>query len=411
MKIIVLNCGSSSIKYQLFDMQTPEVLAKGIVEKIGLHGSFIKNERNDGDKLHIEGDIYDHQAGIEYVLGILTSHNHGSIKSFDEIDAVGHRVVHGGEKFNSSVLITEEVINKIDECIELAPLHNPPNLKGIEAMKALLPNVPQVGSFDTAFHQTMPLYAYMYAIPYSLYKKYGIRRYGFHGSSHKFVSKRGCEILKVDMNQQRIITCHLGNGGSVTAIQNGHSVDTSMGMTPVEGLIMGTRCGDMDLGVLTYLMTKEELDISTATTLINKHSGMLGITGVSSDMREIMKDANDGNERAVLGLEMYHYRLRKYIGSYAASMGGLDILIFTGGIGENSDYTRKEAVKGLEFMGIELDEEKNNGIRGEEKIISKNSSKVKILIVPTNEELVIANETKEIIEKIRNQNASKLIDY
>jgi acetate kinase len=406
MKIIVLNCGSSSIKYQLFEMNTNEVLAKGVIEKIGLHGSFINHERNDGNKLYIEGDIYDHQAGIEYVLGVLISTNHGSIKSFDEIDAVGHRVVHGGEKFNNSVLITDEVIKKIDECIELAPLHNPPNLKGIEAMKMLLPNIPQVGAFDTAFHQTMPDFAYMYAIPYSLYKKYAIRRYGFHGSSHRFVSKRACEILNLDINKQRIITCHLGNGGSVAAIQYGHSVDTSMGMTPVEGLIMGTRCGDMDLGVLTYLMTREELDIGTASILINKHSGMLGITGVSSDMREIMKEAENGNERAQIGLEMYHYRLKKYIGSYAAAMGGLDLLLFTGGIGENSDYTRFHATKGLEFMGIELDEEKNNKIRGEEKIISRDSSKVKILIVPTNEELVIANDTKEIIEKM--QDSSKL---
>ncbi len=401
MKIIVLNCGSSSIKYQLFEMDGNQVLAKGVVEKIGLHGSFIKHERGDGDKLYVEGDIYDHQAGIEYVLGVLSSKNHGSIRSFDEIDAVGHRVVHGGEKFNNSVLITDEVIQKIDECIELAPLHNPPNLKGIQAMQMLLPNIPQVGAFDTAFHQTMPNYAYMYAIPYSLYTKYGIRRYGFHGSSHRFVSNRACEILKHDINTLRIITCHLGNGGSVAAIQNGHSVDTSMGMTPVEGLIMGTRSGDMDLGVLTYLMTREELDIGTANTLINKHSGMIGITGVSSDMREIMKEAQKGNERALLGLEMYHYRLKKYIGSYAAAMGGVDLLLFTGGIGENSDYTRLEATKGLEFMGIELDAEKNKGVRSEEKVISADSSKVKIMIVPTNEELVIALDTKEIIEKLK----------
>lgn len=411
MKIIVLNCGSSSIKYQLIEMDTHELLAKGVVEKIGLHGSFIKNERNDGDKLYLEGDIYDHQAGIEYVLGILTSEKHGSLTSFEEIDAVGHRVVHGGEKFNTSVLITDEVIKKMDECIELAPLHNPPNLKGIEAMQALLPNVPQVGTFDTAFHQTMPDYAYMYAIPYSLYKKYAIRRYGFHGSSHRFVSKRACEVINTDINTQRIITCHLGNGASIAAIKNGKSVDTSMGMTPVEGLIMGTRCGDLDLGVLIYLMTREEFDISTANTLINKHSGMLGITGVSSDMREIMEEADNGNERAKIGLSMFHYRIRKYIGAYAAAMGGLDMLVFTGGIGENSDYTRSEASRGLEFMGIEFDDEKNNGVRGIEKVISKDSSKVKVMVVPTNEELVIAEDTREIIENMRNQNASKLMDY
>jgi acetate kinase len=411
MKIIVLNCGSSSIKYQLFQMDTKEVLAKGVVEKIGLHGSFIKNERNDGDKLLLEGEIYDHQAGIEYVLGILTSEKHGSIKSFEEIDAVGHRVVHGGEKFNSSVLITDEVIGKIEECIEIAPLHNPPNLKGIYAMQALLPNIPQVGTFDTAYHQTMPDFAYMYAIPYSLYKKYGIRRYGFHGSSHRYVSQRACEILNVDYQTQRIITCHLGNGASLTAIMNGKSVDTSMGMTPLEGLIMGTRCGDMDLGVLTFLMTREELDISTANTLVNKHSGMLGITGVSSDMREIMSEMEKGNERAKLGMQMFHYRIKKYIGSYAAAMGGVDMIVFTGGIGENSDYTRAEIAKGFEFFGVDFDEEKNKGVRGKEKIISKESSKVKVLIVPTNEELVIAEDTREIIENQRNQNAAKLMDY
>jgi acetate kinase len=411
MKVIVLNCGSSSIKYQLFEMDGNQVLAKGVVEKIGLHGSFIKHERSDGDKLYLEGDIYDHQAGIEYVLGILSSAKHGSIKSFEEIDAVGHRVVHGGEKFNTSVMINDDVIKNIEECIDIAPLHNPPNLKGIYAMMALLPNVPEVATFDTAFHQTMPDFAYNYAIPYSLYKKYGIRRYGFHGSSHRYVSARACEILGVDYNKQRIITCHLGNGASVAAVKNGKSIDTSMGMTPVEGLIMGTRCGDMDLGVLTYLMTREELDISTANTLINKHSGMLGITGVSSDMREIVKEAEKGNERAKLGLVMYNYRIKKYIGSYSAAMGGLDILVFTGGIGENSDAIREESIKDLEFMGIKPDLEKNRGAKGVEQLISQDSSAVKVLVVPTNEELVIAGDTKRIVEHMRNQNAAKLMDY
>jgi acetate kinase len=411
MKVIVLNCGSSSIKYQLFEMDTKYVLAKGVVEKIGLHGSFIKHERDDGDKLYLEGDIYDHQAGIEYVLGILTSIKHGSIKSFEEIDAVGHRVVHGGEKFNTSVLITDDVIKNIEECIDIAPLHNPPNLKGIYAMQGLLPNVPQVGTFDTAFHQTMPDFAYNYAIPYSLYKKYGIRRYGFHGSSHRYVSLRACEMLGVEYQKQRIITCHLGNGASVAAIKEGKSIDTSMGMTPVEGLIMGTRCGDMDLGVLTYLMTREELDISTANTLINKHSGMLGITGVSSDMREIVTEADKGNERARLGLVMYTYRIKKYIGAFSAAMGGLDILVFTGGIGENADSIRADAIKDMEYMGLEFDSEKNQGVRGKEQIISKESSKVKVLIVPTNEELVIAEDTRRIVEKMHNQNAVKLMDY
>jgi acetate kinase len=409
MKIIVLNCGSSSIKYQLFDMASREVLAKGVVEKIGLHGSFIKNERIDGDKLLLEGDIYDHQSGIEYVLGILTSVKHGSISNFEEIDAVGHRVVHGGEKFNSSVLITEEVIRMLEECIDLAPLHNPPNLKGIFAMQALLPNVPQVSVFDTAFHQTMPDYAYMYAIPFPLYKKYGIRRYGFHGTSHRYVSQRGAEMVGKNKQDLKIITCHLGNGASVAAISNGISIDTSMGLTPVEGLIMGTRSGDLDLGVLTYLMMKEELDISTANTLINKHSGMLGITGVSSDMREIMKAAYEGNERAKIGLNMYHYRIRKYIGSYAAAMGGLDMLIFTGGIGENSDYTRSEVVKGLEFLGVDFDYERNNGLRGEEMVLTKEHSRVKVLVVPTNEELIIAQDTLDILENMRTQGFK--IDY
>lgn len=410
MKIIVLNCGSSSIKYQLFDMASREVLAKGVVEKIGLHGSFIKNERIDGDKLLLEGDIYDHQSGIEYVLGILTSVKHGSISNFEEIDAVGHRVVHGGEKFNSSVLITDEVIRMLEECIDLAPLHNPPNLKGIFAMQALLPNVPQVSVFDTAFHQTMPDYAYMYAIPFPLYKKYGIRRYGFHGTSHRYVSQRGAEMIGQNKQDLKIITCHLGNGASLTAINNGVSVDTSMGLTPVEGLIMGTRSGDLDLGVLTYLMMKEELDISTANTLINKHSGMLGITGVSSDMREIMKAAYEGNERAKLGLNMYHYRIRKYIGSYAAAMGGLDMLIFTGGIGENSDYTRSEVIRGLEFLGIDFDYEKNNGVHGQEMVLTREHSRVKVLVIPTNEELIIAQDTMDILENMRTQGSFK-IDY
>lgn len=410
MRIIVLNCGSSSIKYQLFEMTTKEVLAKGVVEKIGLHGSFIKNERNDGDKLLLEGDIYDHQSGIEYVLGILTSIKHGSITNFEEIDAVGHRIVHGGEKFNSSALITDEVIRMMEQCIDLAPLHNPPNLKGIFAMQALLPNVPQVGVFDTAFHQTMPDFAYMYAIPFPLYKKYAIRRYGFHGTSHRYVSQRGAEIICTDIKSLKIITCHLGNGASVAAIKDGVSVDTSMGLTPVEGLIMGTRSGDLDLGVLTYLMMKEELDINTANTLINKHSGMLGITGVSSDMREIMNAAENGNERAKLGLNMYHYRIKKYIGSYAAAMGGLDMLIFTGGIGENSDYTRAEVVKDLQFLGIDFDFEKNEGVRGEEMILTKDSSRVKVLVIPTNEELIIAEDTMNCLDDIRAQGGYK-IDY
>ncbi|MFC2098269.1 acetate/propionate family kinase [Bacteroidota bacterium] len=400
MKIIVINCGSSSIKYQLFDITTKEVIAKGQVEKIGLHGSFIKHHRNDGDEVRLEGEIVDHQAGIEYMLGILTSEKRGSIKSFDEIDAVGHRVVHGGEKFKKSRLITQEVIDGVEECIDLAPLHNPPNLKGINAMKSLLPKVPQVATFDTAFHQTMPDFAYMYAIPYSLYTKHGLRRYGFHGSSHRYVAQRASKILKKKPADLKLITCHLGNGASMTAIKGGKSVDTSMGLTPVEGLIMGTRCGDLDLGALTFIMNKEEIGLNATNTLINKHSGMLGITGVSSDMREIEAAAHDDkNERAILGLKMYHYRIKKYIGSYAAALGGVDAIIFTGGIGENAVESRKDICRDMEYMGLDFDTEKNKDARGKEAIISKDDSKVKVIVIPTNEELVIAEDTARIIKE------------
>jgi acetate kinase len=402
MKIIVINCGSSSIKYQLYDLEKKEVLAKGGIEKIGLHGSFIRHERNDGDKVKLEGEIVDHQAGIEYMLGILTSEKRGSLKSFDEIDAVGHRVVHGGEKFKKSRLITDEVIEGVEACIDLAPLHNPPNLKGIYAMKSLLPKVPQVATFDTAFHQTMPDFAYMYAIPYPLYAKYGLRRYGFHGSSHRYVAQRAAEILGRKQKDLKLITCHLGNGASMAAIKGGVSMDTSMGLTPVEGLIMGTRTGDLDLGVLTFIMNKEEIGLNATSTLINKHSGMLGITGISSDMREIEKEAFENkNERAILGLKMYHYRIKKYIGSYAAAMGGVDAVIFTGGIGENGAESREEICEGLEYMGLQLDVEKNLGIRGKEAIISNGDSKVAALVVPTNEELVIAEDTARIIKDLK----------
>jgi acetate kinase len=402
MKIIVINCGSSSIKYQLFDLTTREVMARGQVEKIGLHGSFIKHERSDGDEVKLEGEIVDHQAGIEYMLGILTSKKRGSLKSFEEIDAVGHRVVHGGEKFHDSMLITQEVIKGVEECIDLAPLHNPPNLKGIYAIQSLLPKVPQVATFDTAFHQTMPDYAYMYAIPYSLYKKYGLRRYGFHGSSHRYVAKRACEILGENAEKLKLITCHLGNGASMTAIKGGRSVDTSMGLTPVEGLIMGTRTGDLDLGVLTYIMQKEEIGLNAINTLINKHSGMLGVTGVSSDMREIETEAYEKkNDRAIVGLRMYHYRIKKYIGSYMAALGGADAIVFTGGIGENATRSRQEICTGLEYMGIEFDPVKNKAARGIEAIISKNDSRVKLMVIPTNEELVIAEDTARIIKELK----------
>lgn len=405
MKILVLNCGSSSIKYQLYNQNQADwaVMAKGGVEKVGLKGSFLKHEKENGEKVLLEGEILDHQTGIDYILGVLMSERHGCIKSLDEIDAVGHRVVHGGEEFNSSVFITPDVIRKMEECIELAPLHNPPNLKGIYAVQQLMPHVPQVGVFDTAFHQTMPKHAYMYAIPYSLYKKYGIRRYGFHGTSHRYVSKRACEILGLDYNKAKIISCHLGNGASIAAIQNGHSVDTSMGFTPLEGLIMGTRAGDLDLGAVTFIMDKEMIGTRSASVLFNKHSGMLGITGISSDMREIEAAANQGNAMAQLGLEMYDYRIKKYIGSYIAAMGGADVLVFTGGIGENGCTTREGICRNLEFLGIDFDEKANDGLRGKEAVISKPDSRITVLVVPTNEELVIAEDTKIIVDELANR--------
>ncbi len=397
MKILVLNSGSSSIKYQLIEMNAGKVIAKGIVDKIGMDESTLTNKRDDGDEVMLKGDIVDHQAGIEYVLGVLVSEKHGSVKKLEEIEAVGHRVVHGGETFHTSVRINDQVIEKARECVDLAPLHNPPNLKGISAITELLPEVTQVAVFDTAFHQTMPKYAYMYAIPYSLYKKYGLRRYGFHGTSHQYVSQRACEILGVDIHLNKIITCHLGNGASITAIQHGRSIDTSMGLTPVEGMIMGTRSGDLDLGVLMYIIDKEELSVHEANTLINKHSGILGISGVSSDMREVQKAADEGNDRAKLALEMYIYRIVKYIGSYTAAMGGTDIIVFTGGIGENADRIREAVCAKFEFLGLEFDGERNEGLQGEEAIITKPASKVKVLVVPTNEELVIAQETMKVI--------------
>lgn len=399
MKVLVLNCGSSSIKYKLFEMESKEVIAQGGIEKIGMKGSFLKLTLPDGQKVQLEGEILEHRAGIEYIFGVLLSEKYGCIKSINEIDAVGHRVVHGGERFNKSVLITDEVIKMLEECIELAPLHNPPNLKGIYAIKELLPNTPQVSVFDTAFHQTMPDYAYMYGLPYSLYEKYGIRRYGFHGTSHRYVSRRACEFLGVPYESQRIITAHIGNGGSITAIKNGKSIDTSMGMTPVEGLIMGTRSGDIDPGIISYIMEKENMRPTGISTLLNKFSGVLGISGISSDMREIGAAIDENNPRAILALKTYDYRIKKYIGSYAAVLGGVDILVFTGGVGENQWTTRSSVCKDMEFMGIELDEELNKSVRAKEVVISKPTSKVKVLIIPTDEELTIAKDTMEILEK------------
>ncbi len=400
MKILVLNCGSSSIKYQLFNMVTKDVLAKGIVEKIGLKGSFLKLEKPGGEKVQFDGEIVDHQIGIEFVLGVLTSKKHGCIENLSEIEAVGHRVAHGGEKFSDSAYIDDYAYSEIEKCCELAPLHNPANLKGINAMRTLLPGVRQVAVFDTSFHQTMPDYAYMYGIPYSLYTKYAVRRYGFHGTSHKFVAKKACEFLGKDIEGMKIITCHLGNGASLAAIDRGKSVDTPMGFTPVEGLIMGTRTGDLDLGVLTFLMAKEKIDLGSVNNLINKQSGMLGVTGISSDMREIEIEAEKENKRAIMGLKMYDYRVKKYIGAYSAAMGGIDLLIFTGGIGENACNTRRGICENLGFLNLELDEDINKGLRGETAIISKDNSKGTIMVVPTNEELVIAEDTQRIISKM-----------
>ena len=398
MKVLVLNCGSSSIKYQLFDMADRRVISKGGIEKLGMKGSFLRHMREDGQGVLFDGEIIDHKVGIEYILGVLTSTKHGCLKSLDEIEAVGHRVVHGGERFKSSVYIDEEVKAVLEKNVSLAPLHNPTNLKGIYAMEELLPGIPQVGVFDTAFHQTMEPHAYMYGIPYILYKKHAIRRYGFHGTSHRYVSQQVCDVLGRDISTQKIITCHLGNGASIAAVKNGRSVDTSMGFTPIEGLIMGTRAGDLDIGVVTFIMEKEELGLRSANSMFNKHSGMLGLTGVSSDMREIEQAAKEGNERAALALEMYSYRVKKYIGSYAAAMGGVDIIVFTGGIGENAGNIREDSLAGLEFLGVDLDVEKNRNFRKEGEI-SHPSSRVKVMVIPTNEELMIALDTETIIRE------------
>ncbi|MBN2639830.1 MAG: acetate kinase [Bacteroidales bacterium] len=396
MKIIVINSGSSSIKFQLFEMPSKAIISKGVVEKIGLRGSAIKIQNPDKPEAKLEGEILDHQQGIEFLLGVLIDKQYGCISSLDEIDAIGHRVVHGAEEFSGSVVITKKVIDAMERTSELAPLHNPPNLKGIYAMQNLLPNVPQVGVFDTAFHQSMPEHVFLYGIPYILYEKYKIRRYGFHGTSHKYVSERACEILDREYSGQKIISCHLGNGASIAAIKDGKSFDTSMGMTPTEGLMMGTRTGDIDPGALLYIADKEKTSIHYTNTLINKFSGMLGVSGVSSDMRNIEEAAEQGNYRAEVALDMYAYRVKKYIGSYAAGLGGIDILIFTGGIGENDTLIRKKVLSEMEFLGIEVDPEKMN-IRGKETIISTKDSKVMVMVIPTDEELVIAKDTYQMV--------------
>lgn len=398
MKILVLNCGSSSIKYKLFDMTTKEVLAQGGIEKIGLVGPFLKLTLPNGEKKILEKDIPEHTAGIEFILNTLVSPEYGAIKSLDEINAVGHRMVHGGERFSESVLLNKEVLDAFIACNDLAPLHNPANLKGVNAVSAILPNVPQVGVFDTAFHQTMPDYAYMYAIPYELYEKYGVRRYGFHGTSHRYVSQRVCEFLGVDPKGKKIITCHIGNGGSISAIKDGKCIDTSMGLTPLEGLVMGTRSGDIDAGAVTFIMEKEGLNATGVSNLLNKKSGVLGVSGVSSDMRELEAAVAAGNPKAILAEKMYFYRIKKYIGAYAAALGGVDIILFTGGVGENQANCRSEVCEGLEFMGVKIDLEKNK-VRGEEAIISADDSKVTVAVIPTDEELMIASDTLAILNK------------
>ena len=397
MKILVLNCGSSSIKYKLFEMETRTILAQGGVEKIGLSDSFLQVKLPSGEKVKIEKPMPEHTIGIQLILDSLVDEKIGCLKSLKEIDAVGHRVVHGGEKFNKSVLITPEVKDMIVKCIDLAPLHNPANLKGIEAIEKTLPGVPQVGVFDTAFHQTMPDEAYMYAIPYELYEKYAIRRYGFHGTSHRYVSARVCEYLGVDPKGKKIITAHIGNGGSCTAVLDGKSVDTSMGLTPIEGLMMGTRSGDLDLGAATYIMDKEHLTTAEFSTLVNKKSGLLGVSGVSSDARDIENAIAAGNKRADLARRMFIYRVKKYIGAYAAALDGVDIIVFTGGIGENDTYVRGEIAKGLGYLGVKIDEEKNKHSRGEEIVISTPDSRVTVCVIPTDEEWMIASDTMALL--------------
>ena len=398
MKVLVLNCGSSSIKYKLFDMEQKSVIAQGGIEKIGLKDSFLKFTLPSGEKKILEKDIPEHTVGVEFILQTLTSPEYGAIKSLDEINAVGHRMVHGGEKFSESVLLNKEVLDAFIACNDLAPLHNPANLKGVRAVEAILPNVPQIGVFDTAFHQTMPDYAYMYAVPYELYTKYGVRRYGFHGTSHRYVSQRVCEFLGVSPEGKRIITCHIGNGGSISAIKDGKCIDTSMGLTPLEGLMMGTRSGDIDGGAVSYIMDKEGLDSAGISNLLNKKSGVLGVFGESSDMRDLESAAAAGNKRAILAEKMYFYRIKKYIGAYAAALGGVDIIVFTGGVGENQASCRAAACEGLEYMGVKLDAEKNK-VRGEEIVISTPDSKVQVVVIPTDEELMIASDTVAILSK------------
>lgn len=398
MKILVLNCGSSSIKYKLYDMNNDQVLASGGVERIGLDNAFIKVALPNGEKKQIMHDMPDHKEGVNFVFQVLLDKEIGALQSVNEIDAVGHRVVQGGDIYTESVLVTPQVEKDIEDLCELAPVHNPGHLRGIKAVDELMPNVPQVCVFDNAFHSTMPDYAYLYAIPYDLYEKYHVRRYGFHGTSHRYVSQRVCEFLGKDIKTQRIITCHIGNGASIAAVKYGKCIDTSMGMTPLEGLMMGSRSGDIDAAAVTYLMEKLGKKPQEMSDFLNKKSGVLGITGISSDMREIENAALEGNERAQLALNMYNYRIKKYIGAYAAAMGGVDIIVWTAGVGENQTDTRIDACSDLEFLGIKIDAEKNK-TRGQETIISTDDSKVTVCVIPTDEELVIARDTMRLASK------------
>ncbi|MCD7964093.1 MAG: acetate kinase [Rikenellaceae bacterium] len=401
MIILVLNCGSSSIKYQVIDMTSSDskLLAKGQIERIGLSDGVLTHKPVGKDKYELVKSIPDHSAGINLIINTITDPDHGVITSIAELGAVGHRVAHGGEYFKESAVIDKSVIQKIESCFDLAPLHNPAHMKGILSIETILPHVPQVAVFDTSFHQSMPEKSFLYAFPYKYYEQHRVRKYGFHGTSHKFVAQRACEMTGLDFEKSKIITCHIGNGGSVTAIMNGKSFDTSMGFTPVDGLIMGTRCGSVDPGAILYIAEKEQFSWSRMNDLINKESGVLGITGISSDMRDIEHAAADGNERAKLALEMYNTRIKKFVGSYAAEMEGVDLIVFTGGVGENEGSLREFVCKGLEFMGVELDYEKNNGLRGKDTIISKPESRVKVTLTCTDEELVIAADTFRLVKK------------
>ena len=397
MKILVLNCGSSSIKYALYNMDDQSVMTSGGAERVGLDGAFVKVKLANGEKKQIMHDMPEHTEGVKFIFSLLTDPEIGVIKSLKEINAVGHRMVHGGEKFAKSVVITPEVIKAFEEVSDLAPLHNPANLMGIRAVEELMPGLPQVGVFDTAFHQTMPQYSYMYALPYEVYEKYGVRRYGFHGTSHRYVSARVCEFLGVDYTKQRIITCHIGNGGSLAAVKNGKCMDTTMGLTPLEGIMMGTRSGDVDGGAVTFLQKKLGLNPDQMSDLLNKKSGVAGISGVGSDMRDLEAAVAAGNERGKLATDMYNYKIKKYVGAFAAAMGGVDIIVFTAGVGENQASMRAEVCRDMEFMGVKVDEALNATIRGKEAVISTPNSKVKVVVIPTDEELMIASDTAALV--------------